>query len=336
MAKGKKTKKDKQRSRLKLAVRKQRENQSVTSRTRSSFNPVEMPAVADIDVPEGFRAVTTTQAVMEYGQPVMDLVEEGNTDGLSAAMNLVMQIWNYTNMLEEGTHDDKLTADISRQLISTFRMDKKDVQAFLNRMVERKNHLLPQDIQPEFTRYSFIRKEVSHIIPRFDYDANGLSDELLPPDDDDSKLIDMIRQMDRNIADRVDYSDYEKFCMDMEQKCREQYGKWLTGKGLDDELACDLSSNIELFLDFVYRYLHEDVVTLEYVPPDYLAEFFMDFVMRKVVTKPHMYVRYPATVKYVYRFLSEKGYAIKQLDETLNFIDETETQFLKMLREQFG
>lgn len=335
MAKSKKTKKDKQHSKLKLAIKKQRENQSVTERTRSAFQPVEMPAVADIDVPDGFRAVTTTQAIMEYGQPVMDLVEEGNTDGLNAAMNLVMQIWNYTLMLEEGKHDEELAGDITKQFSSLFKMSREDVLEFMDVMVERKKFLLPPDIQPKFTRYSFIRKEVSHIIPQFDYVSNALSDEQMPPDDDDRKLIDMIHQMDRNITEKVGYSAYEKFCMDMEQECRKQYEKWLKEKGLDEELSGELSWNIELFLTFVYRYMHEDVVTLEYIPPDCFAEFFMDYVLRKVVAKPHEYVRFMPSVKYFYRFLSEKGYEVRLYDETLNFIDVIEMHFLKRLREQF-
>jgi hypothetical protein len=77
------------------------------------------------------------------------------------------------------------------------------------------------------------------------------------------------------------------------------------------------------------------VVLLKYVPPDYFAEFFMDYVLRKFMAKPHEYVRFMPSVKYFYRFLSEKGYEVKKYDEVLNLLNVMEVHFLKKLRERF-
>jgi predicted metal-dependent HD superfamily phosphohydrolase len=70
--------------------------------------------------------------------------------------------------------------------------------------------------------------------------------------------------------------------------------------------------------------------------PDCYPEFFMDYVLRKVVTKPHEYIRFMPAVKYFYRYLLEIGYKVKKFDETMKLLDVTEVHFLEKIRKRFG
>jgi hypothetical protein len=44
------------------------------------------------------------------------------------------------------------------------------------------------------------------------------------------------------------------------------------------------------------------------VLPDAIEEFFMDWLIRKVMVKPPEYTQWPPALRLFYRFLSEKGY----------------------------
>ena len=47
---------------------------------------------------------------------------------------------------------------------------------------------------------------------------------------------------------------------------------------------------------------------LKDVPARALAEFFMDYLLRKVMVKPPEYTHWPPAPRLFYRFLAEKGY----------------------------
>jgi len=87
--------------------------------------------------------------------------------------------------------------------------------------------------------------------------------------------------------------------------------------------------------NFVYGYLHEDAFVLKSIPPGYLAVFFSDFVLRKVVIEPHMYSYIPASIKLFYTFLWEKKYLVNPLPFMV-VIEEIEPHFIEILRERFG
>src|SRR5208337_391572 len=91
----------------------------------------------------------------------------------------------------------------------------------------------------------------------------------------------------------------------------------------------------ETLCNFVYGYLHEDVFVLNSIPPGYLAVFFSDFVLRKVVIKPHMYTYIPASIKLFYTFLWEKEYLVNPVP-VMYAIDEIEPHFIEILRKRFG
>jgi hypothetical protein len=57
-------------------------------------------------------------------------------------------------------------------------------------------------------------------------------------------------------------------------------------------------------LTFVYQY---NAGNVQDVWPDAIAEFFLDWLMRKVMVKPPEYPQWPPALRLFYRFLSEKG-----------------------------
>ena len=74
---------------------------------------------------------------------------------------------------------------------------------------------------------------------------------------------------------------------------------------------------------------------LRSVPPAYLEEFLFDYLLRKLIAEPHEYVTFPPTLKFFYRFLSEKGY-LPGPESVIQVIDALEADFIEVLRERFG
>ena len=122
----------------------------------------------------------------------------------------------------------------------------------------------------------------------------------------------------------------------MEERVKERYEIWLDEKGLN-EWSQTFASNLELFLNFIYRYMHDDLVILKSAPLEYLEEFFFDYLLRKLITEPHEYVIYEPTLKFFYMFLQEKGY-MDELESKgiIQIIDEMEPEFIGVLRARFG
>jgi hypothetical protein len=341
MAKDKKAKekkkkdRDKKRSKLKIARQKQRSKKIITGKAKPDIQFVERPPIAAMDTPKGFRAISTSQAIFDYAEPIMQHINPNDPEGMNIGFGLATQVWNYTLTVEDGEEDIKLKKDILKVLVSTIKMTPDEADKFLMMMIERKNHLLPPDMQPEQTNVMYIRKEVSHLIKEFDYSKIEIPDEPIPPDGKDKKLVDNIRMIDTYITDGADYSELEKDCINKEEECSRRFKKWLKDKGLHDDFVMGFPFNVELFLTFVYRYIHDDIVLLKSVPEEYFAEFYLDFVLRKVIAKPHELVLYMPSLKLFYKFLFEKQY----LDDPVFFIrilDNLEPVFKKTLRKIFS
>jgi hypothetical protein len=293
MAKDKKAKekkkkdRDQKRLKLKKSRQKQRGKNIITGKAKPDMQFVERPPIFAMDAPKGFRATSTSQAIFDYAEPIMKHINPNDPEGMNLSFGLATQIWNYTLTVEDGKEDIKLKKDILKVLISKINMNPDDADKFIMAMIDRKNHMLPPDIQPEQTNVVYIRKEISHLIKEFDYRKIEIPDEPIPPDNKDKKLVENIRRIDTYITDGVDYSELEKDCIAMEEECGRRFNKWLNDKGLHDELVMDFPFHVEMFLTFVYRYIHDEIVLVKSVPEEYFAEFYLDFILRKVVAKPH-------------------------------------------------
>ena len=110
--------------------------------------------------------------------------------------------------------------------------------------------------------------------------------------------------------------------------------QWLIAKGIE-AFSEDFADCPLIFFDFIYGYMHDDVVILKTVTDRYWLEFFEDFLIRKTMLNPPEYVLWPPALKLFYRFLHEKGY-LDNPDKIMAQIDQIEPYFIKVLKHQFS
>lgn len=336
MGKKKKNKKaiTKRSAKSKLKKQKKRELRLVKSRVGPDTNYQFGPPFDTIETPEGFRSVSMSQALIEYAQPVMDMRQGNNIEDSNRYLQIPTLIWNYSISLDDEKDGEKERKEIIAVIKETLQMNEDEAIAFLQKMINRKEYLFPADIQPTHSRNMFLRKNVRHLIPEFNYDNLIISETPMISDHKDEELIDSIELMDRYITDRSDYGEWEKHYFRMEEQCNDGFKKWLTDKGLD-EFSENFSFCAETYLNFIYRYEHHEIITLGSVTLTYLEEFFSDHLLSKVHGEPHEFVNWPPAIKAFYIFLSEKGY-LHNSEPILLLIDQIEPYFIEILRKEFG
>jgi hypothetical protein len=64
-----------------------------------------------------------------------------------------------------------------------------------------------------------------------------------------------------------------------------------------------------------------------------IEEFFMDWLMRKVMVKPPEYTQWPPALRLFYRFLSEKGY-LDNLEPILKGLYAIEPAFIALVKQR--
>ena len=103
---------------------------------------------------------------------------------------------------------------------------------------------------------------------------------------------------------------------------------------MEEEYSEEFPGYVELYLEFVYAYMHPEVVTLQQVPAAYLEEFFSDYLLRKVTVEPHEYTHWPPALKLFYAFLGEKEY-LEDPEPIVKRLDAFEPRFIEILRKQY-
>ena len=222
-----------------------------------------VPEMPQMEPPEGFRAISFSQAIMDYAKPLMVYAKN------EKAINLVLQLsglfWNYALSVRDGKVDQKIEKDIVKGVKSVLGMDKKEALSLIERMVERYHYLFPEDIQPERpSPIMFIRKEVRYLIRPYDYEKLTISDRIIPPDAEDQGAIDRLLQLDDLMAEGADYEDYESLLTNVKTLLEARFGEWLMAKGIKEETD-DFASCLFIFFDFVYGYIHDEVVMIKTV-----------------------------------------------------------------------
>jgi hypothetical protein len=216
----------------------------------------ERPGMPYLGAPEGFRSISFSQAIMEYGAPLMEHAK--NDKAMDAALQLSGMFWNYALSVRDGKVDRKIEKEIVKGTTSDLGLKKDETQKLLQKMVDRYHYLFPEDIQPKPpSPFMFIRKEVHHLIRPFDYDKLNISDQFLPPDSDDQDAIDKLTQLDTLVMDQADYEQFESLLTEVKNSCEERFRQWLIAKGLDEH-AEDFADCPFIFLDFVYGYMHKE------------------------------------------------------------------------------
>ena len=131
-----------------------------------------------------------------------------------------------------------------------------------------------------------------------------------------------------------DWEEVEDLLHQVQDAAEDRFGNWLTLKGVSEE-AERFASCLSIFFDFVYGYMHEDVVLFNSVGWRYFKEFFDDYLLRKMMVEPHEYIDWPPALKLFYRFLHEKGYLEDPLP-LVSLISKVEPDFIYILRKQFS
>jgi hypothetical protein len=210
-------------------------------------------------------------------------------------------------------------------------MDREEAEAFCNEMIERKAYLFPDEIQPNgITMTMFMRKEVEYLITPFEESQLHLSDALVPPDRDDEMFLEALRQLEARVDEGDDYGDWEADFFEMQERCCQRYYHWLLAKGVPETLSQQFSFCLEPYLTFIYQY---DAGHVRDVWPAAMEEFFMDWLMRKVMVKPPEYTQWPPALRLFYRFLSEKGY-LDDPEPIITGLQAIEPAFIAMVRQR--
>ncbi|MBE0559195.1 MAG: hypothetical protein IH628_18355, partial [Proteobacteria bacterium] len=257
-------------------------------------------------------------------------------------MELASSLWNLA--VSRQKEEEQLQQEYSRWMErvkagakKVLNLDVAERDRYIAEMIARQHHLFPEEVQPApSSMFMFMRKEVSHLIPPFDAGRIRFRVEAaIPPDEEDLRWIGQIKSLDDHIRRGSDYDAYEELALSVEDESKVVFAKWLIAKGFEDDpeqcVHCP-----EIYLTFLYRYVHDDPVLLKSVPNEYLIEFFEDFLLRKMICEPVEYLYWPPALKLFYRFLNEKGYL--SANETARFhgsLDALEKHFLEILQNRY-
>jgi hypothetical protein len=256
------------------------------------------------DAPPGFRALPMMQAMLEFAAPLMAYVEQGTVQDPNDALQIGMQLWNVTLPTVPVLQKPSRTAIVDN-IQTTLHLDRQEAEAFFDHMIARKAYLFPDEIQPEGSITMFMRKEVEYLITPFAESQLPLSEALVPPDRDDERFLDVLRQLEARIAAGEDYGEWEADFFAMQERCCQRYHHWLLAKGVPETLSQQFAFCLEPYLTFLYQY---DAGNVQDVVPEAIEEFFLEWLMRKVMVKPPEYTQWPPALRLFYRFLFEKGY----------------------------
>jgi len=331
----KKKKKRIAKRRTQAKTKKQQKAKVKNLKSKPGIQFIRRPALTEIKAPDGFRTVTMTQGMIEYAKPIMELAEKSNIKDPNDALQIAVSLWNF-NIADAPIKIDreKTKKDVIKLLGKLFKVDAQESTELVNMMLKRKGHLFPEDIQPDDPMTMFMRKEQHFLIPEFNFDAFKLSDESYTPDDKDKSLVKIIDQIDRYIANDVEYDEWEDFYFKLEDEAKERFQNWLVFKGAE-EYSEDFSFYVGPYLNFIYRYMHEQSINLKTVLPIYIEEFFVDHILRKVVLEPLEYVRCVPSLKLFYKFLADIGY-LEKPEKNIKLFDSIAPVFIAILKERYS
>jgi hypothetical protein len=335
MGKKKKDKKSVAKGSGKAQQRKKQKRKLKVIKGKADGSRVERSHVDNMNAPPGFLAVSMSQALMEYSKSIMDLEDSANIEDMNKILQVTSHLWNYGIAVESGDVDKKLQTELLGMIQLFWQVEHSEAQKLLDKFIAKKHEMFPADVQIKGSPMMYMSKVVSHLVAPFNYKQLQLSEEILPPDEKDKIFITKLETIDRYIHKEKDYIDWEEEYFSMEKACNESFSKWLKKKGVSGNIAREFPFLAEIFLNFVYRYMHDDIVVLKSVHTIYFEEFLFDHVLRKVMMEPHEHVDWPPMLKLFYNFLYEKEY-LEDSTSFIEVIDGLEPQFVGVLRERFG
>ncbi len=293
---------------------------------------VERPGLGNIDAPDGFRAVGVAQSMTEFAEPLMVLAEEKNIDDMNAVFKIASMIWNVP-LLEKASYEE--IKNITHMIHRVYGLTPLETNDLLNAMVERKNYLFPEEMQPKNSMIMFMRKEMTYLINEFNYnELEGLADRILPTKQDQDLVL-SLKRLDQFIDQEAEYSEYESHYFSVQDACVKGFEAWLLKKNIRDTYQTSFPFCLHPYLDFIYSYMHDDKIILKTVSERYIEEFFTDYLLRKVSVEPHEYIEWPPALKLFYEFLYEIGY-LENPEQFNQRVTAFEPEYLRILRKRYA
>jgi hypothetical protein len=288
--------------------------------------------LSEIEAPEGFVPVSITQAIMEFAKPFMEMSGSDENKDTNEILQIVQSAWNYTLLLEGEENSTDVKIKLVNSIASMYGMNTTDANDFLEKMVQRKRDLFPPNMQQKPSMTMFMKKQATAPITAFNYNELDLTRNLIPADTKDKALINAILKMDQFMVDQADYDDWEDHYLSLEEASSDRFNKWLNDKGLN-EYSQTFPYWTEIYLNFIYRYMHDDIVLLKKVQPIYIEEFLADYVLRKVMAGPHEFVQLIPAIKTFYTFLHEKGY-FDNPEPMIDLLSAAEPMFIEIIKKR--
>jgi len=299
---------------------------------------IKRPTIAEMEAPKGFIAISNSQAIMEYAKPLME-TNSADIDELNRKMELASSLWNLATSKQKHNSDGYASwmKKVRISARSVLNLDGEEMDRFIEEMVERHLNLFPEAIQPEPpSQVMYMRKDASYLIRPFDYSRIGFKvEKSIDPDEEDQCFIGKLKELDDHMRNGTNYDVYEALAISIEEESALLFKKWLIAKGFNDDPE-EYTHCADIYMTFIYRYMHDDLILLKSVLDEYLMEFFEDYLLRKVMCKPFEYLYWPPSLKLFYRFLGEKGYTSPPETVTMiEALDAIEPHFLEILQKRY-
>jgi hypothetical protein len=291
----------------------------------------------EVQVPDGFRVVSVSQAMMEFAGPFIERVEAPKDDikKVNEVFSVIPEIWNYTSDTRHQSKGKKSETEIISLICKRLGLDKREATEFLEMMVDRRHFLFPQEVQPKGTPFFFMRKQAICPITAFDYESLDLTPEILRPNATDKRVIVNLKKLDQHIRKQSDYDKFGSLHLKVQEGVLDQFSMWLEEKNVKDYVD-QFVFIIDSYLTFIYGYEHGEPITLESEPGRYVVEFVADFLLRKTLMDPWEYTLAPPALILFYVFLYEKEYLEEPPEAMMGFVSVLEPRYLEVLAEQFS
>ena len=280
--------------------------------------------------PEGFRAVPFLDALMAIAEPLREFARAENEQAAERLMSVMMDIWNFT-LPGVPAHQKKTCDELIERLCDAYYLDETDAEELLDDIIERKAHLLPDEIQPDDPQIMFLRNEQECQITPIDDAHITFQVAALPVTPEDDALLQQLRRLDGMLADGEAFERWETLYFDAERACGERFFEWLNAKGVQEEYANAFPYCIEVFLNFIYRH---NAGTLEILQYHELEDFLLHHLARAVEIRPEDYLFWLPAIRFFYHFLGEKGY-LNNPQHMIQMMNSIEPEFLAYLKEIF-
>lgn len=292
-----------------------------------------LPRNFDDEPLEGFRKVGFAKAMVLFAQPVIDLFRKQGQDD-SIALEIAQRSWNCA--LDTISTDLKLKEKFEaiRLIRKGLGYTPEQANELLHQLIERKRYLFPLNLPLGSPPMIYMRKEHAILIPEFNYNDLSLKKDVIPADEKDREMVELLRELDDFMESYADYDDYEPLLSKTHDLVADQFHKWLVEKSTQPKYF-HFPYRIAKFLDFIYAYGHGDVVTLKSISENDFLEFFLDYLMRKETCPPQEYVFWPPAIRCFYQFLKEKKYLF-ELDLVTNILEIVEPLFIEFLRKEYS